>query len=216
MRLGNEDRVSCASSLLKKDARIWWDIVKKTRDVQVFNKKYYSHAILARRVDEFITHTQENLIVTEYARKFDRLAKFAADIETLDIALEAEQADNKGKTTSKDNRNKKLYVEYPQCLICKKKHSGECIYKTKGCFNCGQEGHLKKDCPKLRDQKKDDKLVPARVFALTKGEAETSNTVVSSQITISGKPFNVLFDSGAMHSFISINRTNNLDKQFIP
>ena len=35
MRLGNEDRVSCASSLLKKDARIWWDIVKQTRDVNV-------------------------------------------------------------------------------------------------------------------------------------------------------------------------------------
>ena len=51
MRLGNEDRVSCASSLLKKYARVWWDIVKQTSDVnimtwdefiQVVNKKYYN------------------------------------------------------------------------------------------------------------------------------------------------------------------------------
>ena len=97
MRLGNEDQVYYTSSLLKKDAHIWWDIVKHIRIVnvmtwdeftQVFNKKYYSPAILATRVDEFIALTQGNSSVTEYARMFDRLAKFAADMvptETLRI-----------------------------------------------------------------------------------------------------------------------------------
>ncbi|XP_062080959.1 uncharacterized protein LOC133785758 [Humulus lupulus] len=92
---------------------------------------------------------------------------------------QTQKADKKGKTTSEGSRNKRPCVEYPQCQICKRKHLAECRYKTKGCFNCGEEGHLKKDYPKLRNQKKDKKLIPARFFALTRGEAETSNTVVS-------------------------------------
>ncbi|XP_062075688.1 uncharacterized protein LOC133779794 [Humulus lupulus] len=144
--------------------------------------------------------TQRNSSVTDYARKFDRLAKFAADMvptkmlriqrfvkglkfmiahdvklirgittyaDTLEVALEAEQAeeriwkegvarrdakrnnndqndhkrkhdggqnqkaDKKNKTASESNGNKKPYVEYPQCPICKRKHSRECRYKTK-------------------------------------------------------------------------------------
>ncbi|XP_060974744.1 uncharacterized protein LOC133039805 [Cannabis sativa] len=62
MWLSNGDSVACAASLLKEDARIWWDIIKQTRDVaamtwadfvQVFNKKYYSEAIRSARVNEF-------------------------------------------------------------------------------------------------------------------------------------------------------------------
>ena len=123
--------------MLQACYRILWDIVKQTRDVnvmtwdefiQVFNQKYYSPAILATRVDEFITLTQGKSTVTEYARKFDRLPKFAADMvptgmlriqrfvkglkpmtardvkliqgittyaETLEVALEAEQAEER-------------------------------------------------------------------------------------------------------------------------
>ncbi|XP_062100925.1 uncharacterized protein LOC133806855 [Humulus lupulus] len=159
--------------------------------------------------DEFV-----QVFKKKYAKKFDLLAKFAADMvptetlriqrfikglnpmiardvklvrgvttyaETLEITLEDEQsedrilkegaamrdakkkkyeknnhkrkhdggqnqkADKKGKTTSEGNGNKKPYVEYPQCQNCMRKHSEKCRYKIKGCLNCGEEGHLKKN-----------------------------------------------------------------------
>ncbi|XP_062076389.1 uncharacterized protein LOC133831715 isoform X1 [Humulus lupulus] len=89
---GNE-RVVCASFMLRKDARIWWEVVEQSRDVntmdwdgfkQVFNDKYYNSAVLAAKMDEFTKLTQGNLSVTEYAQKFDRLAKFAKDLVPTD------------------------------------------------------------------------------------------------------------------------------------
>ncbi|XP_062117953.1 uncharacterized protein LOC133831599 [Humulus lupulus] len=89
MELDDRQRVSCTVYLLKMDARIWWDVTKHTRDpntmtwakfVQAFNKKYYSPAVLATKVDEFITLVQGNLSVTDHAPKFDRLAKFSPEV----------------------------------------------------------------------------------------------------------------------------------------
>ncbi|XP_062093672.1 uncharacterized protein LOC133799688 [Humulus lupulus] len=89
MELNDHQRVLCASHLLKRDARIWWDMVKQTHDlytmtwadfVQEFSKKYYNAAILVTRVDEFVTFVRGNLSVTDYAQKFDRLARFSPEI----------------------------------------------------------------------------------------------------------------------------------------
>ncbi|XP_062109829.1 uncharacterized protein LOC133821681 [Humulus lupulus] len=93
MELSDRQRVSCAVYLLKIDARIWWDVIKQTRDlntmtwaefIHAFSKKYYSPAVLATKVDEFVTLVQGNLSVTDYAHKFDRLAKFAPEVVPTD------------------------------------------------------------------------------------------------------------------------------------
>ncbi|XP_062075124.1 uncharacterized protein LOC133779147 [Humulus lupulus] len=97
MELNDRQRVSCAVYLLKMEARIWWDVIKQTRDlntmtwvefVQTFNKKYYRAAMLATKVDEFVTLVQGNLSVIDYAQKFDRLEKFSPEVvptETLRV-----------------------------------------------------------------------------------------------------------------------------------
>ena len=35
IQIEDEDKVKCVVHMLRKDARIWWDTVKKTRDVTV-------------------------------------------------------------------------------------------------------------------------------------------------------------------------------------
>ncbi|XP_060959315.1 uncharacterized protein LOC133030550 [Cannabis sativa] len=93
LRVDGNDRVKCASYMLRKDARIWWEVVEQTKDVdtmnwddfkRVFNEKYYNSAVLAAKVDEFTGLVQGSLTVTEYAQKFDRLIKFAPDLVPTD------------------------------------------------------------------------------------------------------------------------------------
>ncbi|XP_062119120.1 uncharacterized protein LOC133832855 [Humulus lupulus] len=93
MELDDRQRVSCAIYLLKMDAWIWWDVTKQTRDpntmtwtefFQAFSRKYYSPTVLATKVDEFITLVQGNLLVTDYAQKFDRLTKVSPEVVPTD------------------------------------------------------------------------------------------------------------------------------------
>ena len=83
------DRVKCAVYMLRKDARIWWDIVKKTHDVATmtwakllieFNSKYYSQAVIDSKAAKFTRLQQESMSVSEYVRQFDQLSRYAPDM----------------------------------------------------------------------------------------------------------------------------------------
>ncbi|XP_062100525.1 uncharacterized protein LOC133806439 [Humulus lupulus] len=89
MRVTGNDRVVCATHIFRKDARIWWEVIEQTIEVnlmtwkdfcEVFNNKFYNEAVRATKIDEFTVLSQGNMTVAEYAQKFDRLAKFAADL----------------------------------------------------------------------------------------------------------------------------------------
>ena len=80
VQIKNGEKVKCVVYMLRKDARIWWEAMMKSRDVAVmtwaeflreFNSKYYSQAIINSKVAEFTRLQQENLSVLEYVRKFD-------------------------------------------------------------------------------------------------------------------------------------------------
>ena len=68
------------------------------------------------------------------------------------------------------------------------------------CFLCGKSGHFAKNCPNSTDE---PKKVPARVYTMTKEDAEANPSVVAGEILISCIPIHALIDSGATHSFAS-------------
>ena len=84
MQLSDQERVACASFMLKKDAQYWWATVKMTRDVGVmswadfireFNQKYYNSAILRNQQDEFLNLKQRTMIIIEAVNKFEQLSR---------------------------------------------------------------------------------------------------------------------------------------------
>ncbi|XP_024021741.1 uncharacterized protein LOC112091711 [Morus notabilis] len=86
MKLIDKEKVACAVYQMKNNARIWWDIVKRTVHVntltwtgslELLNSKYYNANILDAEMDEFQELKQGNSTVIEYAQKFDQLSRFA-------------------------------------------------------------------------------------------------------------------------------------------
>ncbi|XP_073017737.1 uncharacterized protein [Primulina eburnea] len=106
------------------------------------------------------------------------------------------------------------------CPTCGFKHSGECRRASGVCFGCGKSGHRIAECPTVANRpagpnrgtrinvgagpskSKEDKP-NARVFAMAQEEADDASDVVSGTIFIQQVPAYVLFDCGAIHSFMS-------------
>ena len=86
MRVSGNERVACATYMFREDARIWWEVITQTKNVNalsweefqtLFNEKYYNDIVKATKAEEFSKLLQGNMTVTDYALKFDRLEKFA-------------------------------------------------------------------------------------------------------------------------------------------
>ena len=93
MRVSGNERVACATYMFREDARIWWEVITQTKNVNalsweefqtLFNEKYYNDAIRAAKAEEFIRLLQGSLSITEYTLKFDRLAKFSMELVPTD------------------------------------------------------------------------------------------------------------------------------------
>ncbi|TYK15038.1 gag protease polyprotein [Cucumis melo var. makuwa] len=95
----------------------------------------------------------------------------------------------------------------PLCTTCGKHHLGRCLFGTRTCFKCRQEGHTTDKCPMRITGNAQNQGAGAphqgKVFATNKTEAERAGTVVTGTLPVLGHYALVLFDSGSSHSFIS-------------
>ncbi|KAL5577531.1 hypothetical protein UlMin_019230 [Ulmus minor] len=78
MRLNDQEKISCATFMFKKNARYWWDVVKRTKNLReltwnefvvIFNEKYYNATVIAGKTNEFNTIQQGSLSVVEAVAK---------------------------------------------------------------------------------------------------------------------------------------------------
>ncbi|GMN27167.1 hypothetical protein TIFTF001_046119 [Ficus carica] len=84
LRLNDQEKVLCASFMLRKDARLWWETVQIRRDVtqmtwedfvEEFKEQYFNTEVMEAQQDEFDKFRQGNLSVAEAVKKFEQLAR---------------------------------------------------------------------------------------------------------------------------------------------
>ncbi|XP_057485865.1 uncharacterized protein LOC130772143 [Actinidia eriantha] len=246
-------KVSFAAYIFVGEAHEWWLLTSERepnmnweRFQVVFDDKYFPQALKSKKLKEFIHLKQGNMTVMAYEAKFGIEVVNCALIAERSNEEYYQDRDNKRKgeaskgpggsndiqckksnmgTMSKSNSSSSLFKgTYPQCSKCGKFHKGTVCYAGTGaCFNCGQQGHMIKDCPKsnqsrtmvvststpsqhvqrLTSTARRGQLQQGRVFTLVPGDVQASTSVVSGILTIDSYPAHVLIDSGSTHSFVA-------------
>ena len=83
INLTEQEKILCASYVLKNDARYWWETVVLRRDVMAmtwneflgeFNEKYYNILSMRTQQNEFNDLKQGTMLVMEACQKFNRRA----------------------------------------------------------------------------------------------------------------------------------------------
>ncbi|GJU41337.1 putative reverse transcriptase domain-containing protein [Tanacetum coccineum] len=75
------------------------------------------------------------------------------------------------------------------------------------CYECGAQGHFKRDCPKLKNNNRGNQAgngnAPAKVYAVVRAGTNPDSNVVTGTFLLNNRYASVLFDTGADRSFVS-------------
>ena len=174
-----------------------------------------------------------NIRTESYAEVVQQAMAVEANWDRIDSIQGANQQASNPKSSSgkKLDPKKAQFKPNKSCVKCGKLHTGRpCRQGMSGCYTCGDEGHLNRDCPKKgrticfnchqsghfsndcpKPRPSGQFQAPAlksgtqqgRVFNLTRQDTAEDPAVIQGTMFISGLPMHVLIDSGASHSFIS-------------
>ncbi|GJX09564.1 putative reverse transcriptase domain-containing protein [Tanacetum coccineum] len=77
--------------------------------------------------------------------------------------------------------------------------------KAGACYECGNTGHIKRDCPKLKNHRNGNGNGPAqgRAYALGGRDASPNSNVITGTFLLNNCYAKILFDTGADMSFVS-------------
>ncbi|TYJ96909.1 pol protein [Cucumis melo var. makuwa] len=202
--------------------QITWQQFKES-----FYAKFFSANLRDAKRQEFLDLEQGDMTVEQYDAEFDKLSRFAsemiateaarvdkfvrglrldiqglvrafqpathADALRLAVDLSLQERANSSKVTGEAARGKSL------CTTCGKHHLGRCLFETRTCFKCRQEGHTADRCPMRLTGNAQNQGAGApyqgKVFATNKTEAERAGTMVTGTLPVLGHYALVLFDS---------------------
>ncbi|GJS23830.1 putative reverse transcriptase domain-containing protein [Tanacetum coccineum] len=84
------------------------------------------------------------------------------------------------------------------------------------CFECGVQGHFKRECPKLKNNNNRGNQVgggnaPAKVYAVGHAGTNPDSNVVTGTFLLNNRYASILFDTGADRSFVSTAFSSQID-----
>ncbi|GKB89741.1 putative reverse transcriptase domain-containing protein [Tanacetum coccineum] len=208
----------CPKGEIKKLEIEIWNLKVKGTDVESYTQRFEELALLCGMM--FPEESDKDAI------------KFATELMDQKIrTLVERQAENKRKAHTARPGEKKLYGG-SKCPKCNYHHEGQCAPRCNKCkkvghlardcrgaavntntqrgvtcYECGVQGHCKKDCPKLRNKNQGNQVrngnAVARAYGVGTAGTNPNYNVVTGMFLLNNRYASILFDTGADRSFMS-------------
>ncbi|GJY15603.1 putative reverse transcriptase domain-containing protein, partial [Tanacetum coccineum] len=173
----------------------------------------------------------------ERKRKYDDLSKNNQNQQ------QQNKRQNTGQAYTAGNSDRKSYAgSKPLCSKCNYNHEGPCPprcnnckkvghlakdcrsrpannnnnnnQKGNGCYECGAQGHFRRNCPKLKNNDRGNQArnnrAPAKVYVVGNAGANPDN-IVAGMFHLNNRYAYILFDTGADRSFVSTAFSSQID-----
>ncbi|GJZ91330.1 putative reverse transcriptase domain-containing protein [Tanacetum coccineum] len=185
------------------------------------------------KVDKYISRLPDNIhgnVMSARLKTLDDAIELANDLMDQKLRTYAErQNDSKRKADDSSRNNQQPYKKQnvarayttgpgekkaytgnlPLCTKCNYHHTGNVhpsVETTRGaCYECGNTGHIKKNCPKLKNHGNGNGSGTAqgRAYALGGRDASSDSNDITGTFLLNNLYAIILFDTGADRSFVS-------------
>ncbi|GJT76383.1 putative reverse transcriptase domain-containing protein [Tanacetum coccineum] len=226
--------VYCPRNEIQKMETELWNLTVKNNDLTAYTQRFQELTMMCTkmvpeeedRVEKFIgglpDNIQGNVIAAEPTRLQDavRIANNLMDQKLKGYAVR--NAENKRRLNNNYENNhgqqppfkrqntggQNVARAYMAGNNEKKEYEGQMVnQRDVTCFECGAQGHYRKDCPKIKNQNRGNKArVPdarGKAYVLGGGDANPGSNTVTGTFLLNDHHAYMLFDSGADRSFVS-------------
>ncbi|XP_073153154.1 uncharacterized protein [Henckelia pumila] len=227
MGITDADKVKYAVYMMRRDAALWWEGAVRgvhlptltwTEFRRIFFAKYFTEDVRRRMIREFMSLRQGYKFLVDAPKKLRHFidglrADIKHDIHMMDVTTyeatvsRALRSEKGRREMQREQQSKRQFQPGFQRASSqppvKKQYMGpskgpsQCLIGSNVCYHCKEPGHVAYNCPRKKN-------TTGRVFIMEAEEADPDTSLITWRILVGENSTFALLDSGATHSFISL------------